>query len=453
VTGEFPPVPHSPEALGRPSRKAVTAALKAHLEVLDGQPLRLALSEALREATSLGGQERRFAALVTRELSRHQRLLDLTAKQLGFPPGRWGLREDAALMRYVVWRRLFTGQGWDRSKNEVGLPGPIRPRSVKDEMLRAVAEAPLKDVTVGEGTDKLANLHSFPGWLVEALEKAYPGELAALLPALNREPPIQLRVRPPLSAEDAQRRLAEEDGVQTRIASENPPALVVEGLGHKIFESNLFKSHALQQQDWGSQLIVELCRPRSGQAASRVLDFCAGAGGKTMGLADQVGPQGKVVASDLSRRRLDEGRTRIRAAGLKNVSFPHPADPTQADVILVDAPCSGTGSVAREPDQKWKLKPADIESFSKKQRDLLDELAPKLPVGGLLVYATCSVLPAENEDVVAAFLRKHPGYQRAPAEEVLGQEHHTYVRDHDLHVLPQLSTGGGFYAARLKRLR
>jgi 16S rRNA (cytosine967-C5)-methyltransferase len=438
---------------GRASRKAATVALKAHLKVLKKEPLRLSLSEALREASSLGGQERRFAALATRELSRHQRYLDLAAKHLGFPPSRWGLKEDETLARYSLWRRLFTKLGWERIRNEVALPGPIRPRSVKDDVLKILVEAPLETLSLGEGVDRLANVHSFPTWLVKSLESAYPDQLEALLPALNREQAVQLRVRPGMTAEEAAKHLAEEQ-VATRILSEHPAMLVVEDVGHRVFESALYKRHALQQQDFGSVLISELCRPSRGESAKTVVDFCAGAGGKTLALADQVGSEGKVFASDLSRRRLEDARSRVRVAGLKNVAFPHPVDVTKADVVLVDAPCSGTGSLARDPDQKWKLKAQDIPDFAKKQRDILQDLARKVRPGALLVYATCSLLPEENEQNVHAFLAEHPAFERLPAEEVLSKDlAERFCRDGDLHVLPQNSPGGGFYAARLRRTR
>jgi 16S rRNA (cytosine967-C5)-methyltransferase len=449
----FPPEPHPADVLGRASRKGVKVILEAHLGVLDGRPLRAALSEALREDPSLGGQERRFIALAVRELSRHQRLLDHVAKHLGQSPSKWVLREDQSLVRFALWRRLFTGQDWNRIKLDVQLPGPIRPRSIKDSVLEEMVSTPLGELSLGATEeDRIAARHSFSTWLARAIATSTAGQpLEEILAALNRESSVVLRVRPGKTAQEACSELQAE-GVAVEILVEDPPALVVREASHRVFDSALFKSNAVQQQDVGSQWIAELCRPSRGEAFQRVADVCAGAGGKTLALADQVGPGGKVFASDLSRRRLEEGRTRIKAAGLRNVSFPHPLDVSQMQAVLVDAPCSGTGSLAREPDQKWKLKEADIARLVTEQLELLEGLAPKLKPGAVLVYATCSLLRAENEDVVAAFGQKHPEYELTRAESVLPQALAPHVSAEGfLRVYPHRSPGGGFFAARWVR--
>ncbi|MFP2899329.1 hypothetical protein [Corallococcus sp. 4LFB] len=131
---------------GRPSRRAATAALETHIAVLKGEPLKAALATALREAEGLGGQERRFVALAARELSRHQRLLDLAARQLGHSPGKHVLTEDQALVRYTLWRRLFCGEGWARIGPEVKLPGPVRPRTLHDAVLEGLVTKPSRSL-------------------------------------------------------------------------------------------------------------------------------------------------------------------------------------------------------------------------------------------------------------------------------------------------------------------
>ncbi len=405
-------------ALGRPSRRAAEAALRAHLSVLRGEALRPALKAALKQVKGLGGNERRFAALATRELSRHQRLLDLLAKLAGLPPSDFSLLEDQALIRYVLWRRMRTGAAWERFSAEVRLPGPIRPRAVRDELLERIGRAELPPIP-----DDPAVRHSFPTWLCDAL-----GRDEVLLEALNREPSLILRARPPGSRAEVLDRLRAE-GVDARPLEAAPDALVVEDEGRRIFDSAPFREGRLQVMDLGSQLVVELCRPEPHHV---VADLCAGAGGKTIALADRVAT---VYATDASRRRLGEGIARVRTLGLRNVRFTPDVPLEAVDLALIDAPCSGVGSLQREPDLKWKLDPKKIAELARTQLELLERTAGRLRSGARLVYATCSLLREENEAVVEALLARLP---ELSLEETLS-------------VSPVRLPGGGFFAARLLR--
>ncbi|MCA2977158.1 MAG: RsmB/NOP family class I SAM-dependent RNA methyltransferase, partial [Myxococcaceae bacterium] len=183
--------------VGRASKQGAIAAIEAHLAVSKGKPLRAAISEALQAHPSLGGNDRRFVAFAVRELSRHLRRLDLSAKARGRAPSTLALPEDQAIFRYALWRHEFTGADVERVMVEVGLPGPVRPRSMPDAVVR---EALAKAVTLDFGAtplERAAAQHSFPSWLAAALaEVTPPGELDAVLAALNREPFLSLKVRP-----------------------------------------------------------------------------------------------------------------------------------------------------------------------------------------------------------------------------------------------------------------
>ncbi|SDE76424.1 16S rRNA (cytosine967-C5)-methyltransferase [Myxococcus virescens] len=450
----WPATPVDPERLGRPSRRGATAALEAHIAVLRGEPLKAALANALREANGLGGQERRFAAMAVRELSRHQRLLDLAARLLGHTMGKVGLTEDQALVRYALWRRIFCGEGWARIGPEVRLPGPVRPRTIKDDLLQRVVEQPLPEAPLPESqTERLAIRYSFPNWLVQRLAQVYPEDvLEGLLASLDEEPSLHFRARPP-GTRDAVLAALKEEGVNAEPVAAAPDAVRVTDSSHRVFETRMMKSGRLQVQDVGSQLISELCRPREGSLEGfTVADVCAGAGGKTLALADFVGPRGKVLAGDRSRRRLAEARERVRHFSLRQVAFPHPLPLSDADVLLIDAPCSGTGSLAREPDQKWKLTAQEIAKYQATQSELLDEVSRQAKPGALIVYATCSVMPEEDEAVVEAFLAKHPDFTLEPVEDVLGAERAALAAQGPyLKALPPKVPGGGFFAARLRR--
>ena|GEM_PF-631767 len=442
------------ERLGRPSRRAATAALQAHLSVLKGEPLKLSLAEALKDAEGLGGQERRFAALAVRELSRHQRLLDLASRTLGQAPSKIGLLEDQVLVRYVLWRRLFCGASWARIGPEVKLPGPIRPRTIKDDLLARMVESPLAEPPLPEsGPERLATRYSFPNWLVQRLAELHPEPvLEAMLAALDEEPSLHFRARPTGTREQVLARLLEE-GVAAAPVDVALDAVRITDASHRVFETRVMREGRLQVQDVGSQLIVEACRPLEGTLEGcTVADVCAGAGGKTLALADEVGRAGRVLAGDRSRRRLAHARERARELSLRHVSFPHPLPLESADVVLVDAPCSGTGSLAREPDQKWKLSAKAVEEFHTTQLELLVELAPRVKPGALLVYATCSLLPEENDAVVRDFLARVSGFEVEPLAPVFGAERAAVLCDGPfLRALPPQVPGGGFFAARLRK--
>ncbi|QAT85638.1 RsmB/NOP family methyltransferase [Corallococcus coralloides] len=450
------PTPHEPSRLGRPSRRAATAAVETHIAVLKGEPLKAALATALREAEGLGGQERRFVALAARELSRHTRLLDLAARQLGHSPGKHALTEDQALVRYTLWRRLFCGEGWARIGPEVKLPGPVRPRTLHDAVLEGLVTKPLAEPAAAEGAEavveRLATRYSFPGWLTQRLAQVCPeATLAGLMASLDEEPSLHFRARPPGTRDAVLAALAEE-GVAVEAVPGAPDALRVADSSHRIFESRTMKARRLQVQDVGSQLIVLACLPPGATLEGlTVADVCAGAGGKTLGLADLVGAKGKVLAGDRSKRRLADARDRVREFGLKQVAFPHPVPLDAVDVVLVDAPCSGTGSLAREPDQKWKLSAKAITEFQATQSQLLAQVAAQVKPGARIVYATCSVLPEENDAVVEGFLAKHPGFALEPVGEGWPAELQVGVDGPYLRALPPRVPGGGFFAARLVR--
>jgi 16S rRNA (cytosine967-C5)-methyltransferase len=268
-----------------------------------------------------------------------------------------------------------------------------------------------------------------------------------LLAALNTESGILLRARgdiPALLSELAA------EGVNATALGLGTAGIRVEGVSHQIFDTKPFKAGRLQVQDLGSQLIGLLCKPGSGWEGARVMDVCAGAGGKTLLLADQVGPKGRVDAADSSKKRLAEARRRAGELRLSNVVFPEPLQLEKADAVLIDAPCSGTGSLAREPDQKWRLTEKGVAEWVATQAEILGKTAAAMRPGAVLVYATCSLLPAENEAQVERFLAAHPEWVLEPAAETLPDAAQA-LRGPYLRPLPHRVPGGAFFAARLRK--
>src|SRR4051812_1484181 len=165
---------------GRPSRPAAGTAIKAHLAALKGKPLRGAISEALANEEKLGGKERRFAAWAARELSRHQRGIDLPAKTHGHAPSDFSLEGDGAILRYTLWRRHVSKGSTERTPFEGATPRPLRPRSVPDALLAKVCES-VEPPLSPDPLERAATLHSFPQWLAAAIARsAPPGEAEAV---------------------------------------------------------------------------------------------------------------------------------------------------------------------------------------------------------------------------------------------------------------------------------
>lgn len=271
---------------------------------------------------------------------------------------------------------------------------------------------------------------SHPMWLARRYLDRLGIEVAeARARRQNEPPPVHVRVSPPLSVEDARASL-EADDVISEAVSLAPRARRV--VGGELRESSLYREGRLCIQDAGAQLVSTLLDVSSGDV---VLDVCAAPGGKATALAEQA-PDGYVLALDRHHRRTALTRALAVRLGRKNV-LPVTADGTRLPVarsferILLDVPCTGLGTLRRNPDIKWRVTENDLPRHRALQRELLNAAAAKLAPGGRLVYATCSSEPEENQDVVNAFLADEPAFRLVPA--------------------PVLGTSEGFFETRPER--
>jgi len=187
-----------------------------------------------------------------------------------------------------------------------------------------------------------------------------------------------------------------------------------------------------------------------------VVDACAGAGGKTLALGAAMDGQGRLLALDIDERKLGELRRRAARAGLHNVQAlaNHAAPPgLQAARVLVDAPCSGLGVLRRNPEARWRLTAQEVDAFPARQLTLLESYAPLTAPGGRLIYATCTFLRAENEDVVLAFAARHPEFVVMPAKEILSAPRAAQLGDGTfVRTWPHRHGTDGFFGAVLRRL-
>ena len=296
-----------------------------------------------------------------------------------------------------------------------------------------------------------------PQWLVTRLESELPeAEILALGRALQQPAPLDLRVN--------SLRARRVDVLEALAAGKiNATATPYSALGVRLEAKPalnrhpLFVSGKIEVQDEGSQLLCYLVAPKRREM---VVDFCAGAGGKTLMLGALMQSLGRLYAFDVSEHRLDKLKPRLKRSGLSNV---HPQLLVsendirvkrlggKIDRVLVDAPCSGFGTLRRNPDLKWRQNDAGIAELAAKQRAILTAAAALVKPGGRLVYATCSFLRAENQDIVAAFLAAHPHFRLLPADDVLRQQQIALDTSEFLQLYPHRHGCDGFFAAVMER--
>ncbi|HEY1259509.1 MAG TPA: RsmB/NOP family class I SAM-dependent RNA methyltransferase [Stellaceae bacterium] len=259
-----------------------------------------------------------------------------------------------------------------------------------------------------------------PEWLEPYLDRTFGKGLEREMAALNGPAPIDLRVNLIKGGRETVRRVLAADGIKAEPTPLSPVGL---RLAERAPLSGLaaFKAGLFDVQDEGSQLAALIVGAGPGM---RVADFCAGAGGKTLALAASMQNKGKLVACDVSARRLERAARRLRRAGVTNVErrvLSSERDPwvkhhaQSFDRVLVDAPCLGTGTWRRNPDAKWRAGPQDLEELVERQQQILRSAARLVRLGGRLVYATCSLLHEEDEGQADTFLAAEPDFAPLPA--------------------------------------
>ena len=413
-----------------------TPALFAHAENLLGQllnfdhPADAVVSRYFREHRQLGHADRGFVAETVFAVLRRGRSIEARCA------GNLSDRRRLLVALLVV-------RGWNLRE--------LAP------VLKAGEEAWLAGVAAfDESALSPAVRCDLPDWLYERLLTTFTAdEIPVLAEALNRPAPLDLRVntlktdRQALLAQLAEAGIAAQPGAWSPLAVRlrDKPALA---------KHPLFLSGAFEVQDEGSQLLGLLVEAKRGEM---VVDFCAGAGGKTLLLGAQMRNTGRLYALDVSERRLSKLKPRLARSGLSNVHpvrIEHERDQKvkrmagKVDRVLVDAPCSGLGTLRRNPDLKWRQDAASVAELTAKQTSILAAAATLLRPGGRLVYATCSLLAEENECIVEAFLAAHPAFRLVPAEQVLARQG-VAVSGDMLHLLPHLHDTDGFFAAVLEK--
>ncbi|WP_035383507.1 RsmB/NOP family class I SAM-dependent RNA methyltransferase [Ferriphaselus sp. R-1] len=296
-----------------------------------------------------------------------------------------------------------------------------------------------------------------PDWVVEKLRASMSDEdILATGRAMQQSAPLDLRVNTLRASRDEVLQGLQGEKVEATITPLSPLGIRVRGKP-PLNKSPMFEGGKFEVQDEGSQLLGFLLAPKRNEM---VVDFCAGAGGKTLLLGAMMNSQGRLYAFDVSEKRLANLKPRLARSGLSNVQpqlIAHEHDQKikrlagKIDRVLVDAPCSGLGTLRRNPDLKFRQSPTSVDELNVKQAAILAAAAKLLKVGGRLVYATCSLLSQENQQIVTDFLAAHPNFALIPAGEVLKQQKIALEMGDYLQLLPQVHSTDGFFAAVLER--
>jgi 16S rRNA (cytosine967-C5)-methyltransferase len=302
-----------------------------------------------------------------------------------------------------------------------------------------------------------AEAAELPDWLWERLGVAMPApERDALARSWLASAPLDLRINPLAIKRDAARAALAASGIAAEPTPYSPLGLRIAGRP-ALQDHPLYTSGAIEVQDEGSQLLGFLVAPRR---SDMVVDFCAGAGGKTLLLAALMRSQGRLYAFDVSAHRLSRLKPRLARSRLSNVQptlIEHERDPHikrlagKIDRVLVDAPCSGLGTLRRNPDLKWRQTPSSIAELALKQAKILAAAATLVKRGGRLVYATCSVLPEENEAIVEGFLARHEDFESSDAAAEMARAGIALDTGRLLRLLPHRHGCDGFFAAVMER--
>ncbi|HUG23149.1 RsmB/NOP family class I SAM-dependent RNA methyltransferase [Piscinibacter sp.] len=391
------------------------------------------VSAFFKQHRALGARERHTLAETTYNVLRHRSLYQHLAQS-----GKGEMERRLALL------------GWQG--NEGFLRAALSEQEQQWlEKVRAVDRSALPE--------KLR--HNLPEWLAEPLHAALGDEFWPLVASLNQPAALDLRVNTvKAKREEVQSALAQA-GIDAQTTPYSPWGLRIQGKP-ALNKLELFTRGDVEVQDEGSQLLALMTDAKRGEM---VVDFCAGAGGKTLALGAAMRNTGRLYAFDTSGHRLAALKPRLARSGLSNVypvQIAHERDERikrlagKIDRVLVDAPCSGLGTLRRNPDMKWRQSPQAIAELREKQAAILASAARLLKPGGRLVYATCSLLEDENEAIAGAFTEAHQrDFKPLPASQALAQAHvaapDTLVSGNCLRLWPHRHGTDGFFAAAWER--
>jgi 16S rRNA (cytosine967-C5)-methyltransferase len=373
------------------------------------RPADAVASDFLRSRRFIGGADRRVISELAWGVVRQRIRLGWHLERIGMAPTA-RLLLLAQLLLVEREKRQAVEAVFDGSRY-----GPAALEEAERRAAAALAGRPLQDPAMPEAVRL-----NLPGWVLPALAARFGARLAAEAAALEAEAPLDLRANLLKTDREAARRLLAGEGIEAAPTPFSPWGLRLPAR-RPITSTAAYRDGLIEVQDEGSQLIALLADARPGM---RVADYCAGAAGKTLAMAATMGNRGRITACDTSAARLEGAAKRLRRAGVDNAErhLLAPGDrwakrrAGSFDRVLVDAPCTGTGTWRRNPDARLRTGPEDLAELLAVQHDILVKAAELVRPGGRLVYATCSLLPQENEEQMDRFLARGDAFAPVPLD-------------------------------------
>lgn len=371
-----------------------------------------AVANMLKNHTAWGSRDRKTATRITYDITRNFLKYQFIAQQI---PAFSASESNEQLIHALIWISIY-----------------------HDEILAEKLEVPedIKDIISNIQFPSEDIRHSVLPWIYSSIKEDWGNETDALIKSLDNPAPVYIRYNSLKTT--AQKLNNELDKLKIEyLYSEKVGGAIQILSNNQLRQTNPFKEGMFEFQDIGSQHIVKQAGIKPGQV---VVDFCAGKGGKTLQIAGLMKNDGRLIASDIDATRLSQLQKRAQKAGIKNLELiPHNTlldkKNLLADLVLIDAPCSGMGTFRRQPDLKFRLKKENLDQIIQTQAHILEEAKSLLRVNGKLVYATCSILKKENSQQIENFLKNNPYF------ELLQEEY----------ILPKEYNGDGFYVAILKK--
>ncbi len=432
------------------------ARVQAAIELLD----QITAAGATAPADRLVGnyfRSRRYAG------SKDRRAVTETVYDVLRRQGEYAWRAGGGDSRRLVLAHLMAEANGDLEARASGVAALFDAARFCPANLDVDEQAALRQLSRQDKTEAPAwVVGNYPEWLHAPLARRFGADLGAEMASMQGRAAVDLRANTLKSSRDDLMAAMTADDIPVTPGALAPTALRLNSrramTGHPLYQGG-----AIEIQDEGSQLVALLCDARPGQ---QVIDYCAGGGGKSLGLAARMANKGQIFAFDSAPQRLRPLRARLQRAGARNIQVHALADAAaiaalanltgKADRVLLDVPCSGSGAWRRNPESKWRLTADKLSQYSALQDEILRRAAPLVAPGGRLIYATCSLLMEENEDRIESFLGEQSGFGVLPIsgvwDEVLDTACPNDVRDGAyLRLTPAGHGTDGFFVAILER--
>lgn len=349
---------------------------------------------------------------------------------------KWGSRDRAFVAKHSYemirwWRLLWFLKGEESSLSKDKL----------NELFEVYRSWAIEETLSIPKNLSIGIAQSYAPWFDKIAEKELGKEWVSISEALNREANVILRANSIKTTKDELLKILSAEGIETRETKISAEAIVLKKRKN-LKNLTSFKSGLFEIQDGGSQLIPDFLNPVEGD---KIIDCCSGAGGKALSLAAKIKNRGEILCIDTNRKKLEELENRANRAGvtcIKTLHYKNKKDLQKisnwSSKLLLDVPCSGTGVIRRDVDIKWKLNPKILAYTIDLQREILDTYSSLLKPGGILIYATCSILTSENEDQVYKFLNRNNTLFELQKQKRLS---------------PMNEDSDGYYVAVLKKIR